>query len=70
MHQPIHDRICENLLYLNRASGGVDVHGLVSAIDKLELVNFVSLVLSYHTWRPGDQRAPEFVAMLISWDTT
>ena len=56
------------LNYLNQASRGFDVHGLVSAIDELELVNFVSLVLSYHTWRPGGQRAPEFVTMPISWD--
>ena len=40
---------------LNWASGG-----LVSAINDLELVNFVSLVLSYHMWRLGGQRAPEF----------
>ena len=46
MHRPCPDRIisfCQDLIYLNRASEGNDVNGLVSAIDELERVNFIKI---------------------------
>ena len=57
-----------SLFYLNRVSGGCIVHGLVSAMNGLELVNLVSLVLRYHMLRPDSPRAPCTVTMSISWD--